>query len=189
MGFFEYDKFMEEIYKRQLKSLSVIIITQAIARTFRIIPSIETRFFTSRIQANSKSIQPSTTNVKMSTTIPTDLKTHTLNFLNLISNKRDLERAAPLIAPTCQFIHDDQSPKSRDEFLYFWPQMMAKAPNFHVEVKDIVGEGKKVWVFSKVTGRQDGTDCDDLHMFEWDDEGRCVKCHGVHRVIEIATGK
>jgi predicted SnoaL-like aldol condensation-catalyzing enzyme len=113
-----------------------------------------------------------------------DLKAHCLHFLDLISNKRDIATAEKMIHASCQFIHDDQPPKSRDEFLAFWPQMMSNAPKFNVEVRDVVREGNKVWVFSKVTGRMDGTDCDDLHMFEFKDDGMCLKSHGVHRVIQ-----
>ena len=111
------------------------------------------------------------------------VKTQSLHFLELIGNKRDIITAAILIHPVCQFIHDDEPPKSRDSFLEFWPKMMARAPHFHVEVRDIIVQDNRAWVFSKITGRPDGTSCDDIHMFEFDSDGKCLKSQGVQRVI------
>ncbi|KAE8390119.1 hypothetical protein ETB97_009022 [Aspergillus alliaceus] len=113
-----------------------------------------------------------------------DLKQRAETFLTAIVNKRETASIEDLLHPDIQFTHNDMPPMSKSAFLEFWPQVLHRSPRFNVQIRDVIAEGLRVWVYSRVEGRFGGGVLDDVHMLLFDDHGLLIRSRGIQREVE-----
>ncbi|PWY90360.1 hypothetical protein BO94DRAFT_584372 [Aspergillus sclerotioniger CBS 115572] len=113
-----------------------------------------------------------------------NLKPRATTFLTTLVNSRETASIEHLLHPNITLQHNDLPPMSKSELIAFWPEVLAQSPNFRVQVRDVIQEGNKVWVYSRVEGRLGMGVMDDVHMLVFDEEGLMVRCRGVQRVVE-----
>lgn len=97
----------------------------------------------------------------------------------------------PLIHPSFQATHDDWPSADWSQFTTTLGGIIAQLPEFHCEVKDVIGEvredeqGGRAWVFSRITGHPAG-EVDSVDMMEFDRAGLLISTKDVQRKVSTA---
>ena len=115
-----------------------------------------------------------------------DLKTPTLKWLEVWCNEKNVEEGLKLIHPSMTMTHDDGPTRDRETYVAFWKYLIASvAPNFKYKAIDAVQDGRKVWVYARITGLPGGEAKDSVDMFEWDEQGeKMLKAKDVQRTVQ-----
>lgn len=115
-----------------------------------------------------------------------DLKTPTIEFLNIWCNEKNVEKGLTYLHQDMTAVHDDDAPRSLDNFIAGWKYIITSlAPEFKYDTKDIMQEGNKVWVYARISGLPNGEVKDTVDMLEWDEKGeRLIRAKDVQRNIQ-----
>ncbi|OKL64502.1 hypothetical protein UA08_00469 [Talaromyces atroroseus] len=114
-----------------------------------------------------------------------DLKARALEFMDLMSNKRDFDTAAQYIHPDVVQKNALKELRGKEALLTNFKTMTTvRAPDFHVDFIDSVREGNKVWAFVRVSGLPGGIVKDSIDITEWSDDGRLLYATHVQRNLE-----
>lgn len=118
-------------------------------------------------------------------------KARAIEALDLLCNQpltaENLDRIKAIFHPRFCIVHagdDDPAPDGRDAWLGRLVKRREQLAHFHMEIRDAVAEGDKVWVFAKLTGLSGGAAKMSVDMMTVDADGLIVECQDVERLIE-----
>jgi hypothetical protein len=124
---------------------------------------------------------------------PGDFKNRCYTFLVILCNDKDMAKAATYLAPNCVLVHADFPPvHGPDAFIAMWEQNLAKMPNYYKDVQDMVVEMEKahgvarIWVYSQISGIEDGALTDSIDMMHFTAEGLFLDSKDVQRTIKAS---
>ena len=113
-----------------------------------------------------------------------DLKSRAIIFMDLISNKRNFEKASEYVHPDIVQKKREKTVQGKGEMLNTFKTMIeVHAPNFHVEFLDALEEGLKVWAYVRISGLPGGIVKDSIDLTEWSEDGRLVRAQHVQQVL------
>ena len=116
---------------------------------------------------------------------PKDLKAHAIELLNIWCNEKDIGKGIPYLHPSVTQIHDDEPPiQGADTFVARWKEFLKFVPDFKMDIKDVIQEGNRVWIFSRISGLPDGVVKDSVDMTVFDEDGKLLHTKDVQRVVE-----
>nr|XP_031860185.1 uncharacterized protein CI109_004317 [Kwoniella shandongensis]KAA5527257.1 hypothetical protein CI109_004317 [Kwoniella shandongensis] len=125
------------------------------------------------------------------------LKTRSRAIMEVLCNQRDpnFTVARTLLHPALQMEHDDYPTTSDLEaYLTMFSEVLTSVPDFgcvvHTEIAELAsneerqnGIGGRCWVFSTITGLQDGVEKYSVDMMVFDNQGLAIKLKDVQREI------
>jgi hypothetical protein len=123
---------------------------------------------------------------------PAAFKERCAEFLVVLCNDKDMEKAARYLAPHCLLIHEDHPPvKGPKAFIEVWRRNLMGMPDYHKDIKDMVVEMEageqgvaRVWVYSQIIGIVPEATTDSIDMMRFTAEGLYLESKDVQRTIK-----
>ena len=123
---------------------------------------------------------------------PDDFKNRCYTFLVILCNHTEVDNAASYRAADCVLVHEDFPPvRGPEAFIAAWKQNLAKMPNYHKDIKDMVVEMDKesdgvarVWVYSRISGIESSGLTDSIDMMRFTAKGLFLDSKDVQRAVK-----
>jgi hypothetical protein len=78
---------------------------------------------------------------------PQGLKAHAVEFLNIWCNEKVISKGAAY--PSLTAYYDMPSVKGADTLALGWAQFLRVVPDFKMDIKEVLQDGNKMWVYSR----------------------------------------
>lgn len=106
-------------------------------------------------------------------------------ILELLYNDRDTASVSPMISSEVMIQHNDEATVTgRAAFLDGCHELIAQAPDFHLEISEAIVDDRqrKVWVRSEITGLPAGIMKESIDMMTFDEAGVLIRSEDCQRV-------
>ncbi|KZF25492.1 hypothetical protein L228DRAFT_77670 [Xylona heveae TC161] len=128
----------------------------------------------------SRTLYPS---YEMAVSTPEELRARAVKIMQLLFNKKDLETVSFFIHEQSEFYHDDRPPVfGRAAFLAGWEKACKFMPDFQLDIINSVVDGRRVWLFSEISGLPNGVKKDSIDMMTFDETGLLIRSKDVQRI-------